>query len=167
MATVPFSTTADPYPTFWFDFPYARNNISSVRLMLLDSEGLPIATAPVTLEPRESPGLFSTRWPETEAPLEQEQSYRWFLLVDCQSPGSTDAFLEGMIRRLPLPADLEQQLSQSTARERVFLYARHSFWHEALTELARLRQADPADPSLANDWADLLESVDLPALPLD
>lgn len=163
-AKIPFSTTAETHPTFWFDFPYSADVIHSIRFVIVDEIGVPIATEPVPVAIQANPGLLSVKWPTDEAPLELEQSYRWFLLVDCQSPGTTDLFLEGIVRRMPMPAALQQRLTGVTSREQVFLYANESLWHEALTGLAELRRGDPSNPSLATDWQDLLESVELPVV---
>ncbi len=163
-ATIPFSATAETHPTFWFNFPYSADVIHSIRFVIVDEVGVPIATEPVSVAIQANPGLLNVQWPTDETPLGLEQSYRWFLLVDCQSPGTTDLFLEGIVRRMPMSADLQQRLAGATPREQVFLYANESLWHEALTGLAELRQAEPKNSSLATDWKDLLESVNLPVV---
>jgi hypothetical protein len=49
-------------------------------------------------------------------------------------------------------------------REQINLYAANGIWHDALTNLAQLRQTNPEDAALMADWESLLKSVNLEAI---
>ena len=163
---VPLGNTANPFPTFWVHIPYPVNAINRLVLVLREHGSQPDAKVSVVDVPIEAlPGTIGIPWPSTEFPLEMNRSYRWFLLVDCQPGESVDTFVEALIQRTEPSAAIANQLVEATPEERVFIYAENGFWHDAVTELNRLRQTSPNNPELEENWRSLLESADLEPLP--
>lgn len=163
---VPLGNTANPFPTFWVHIPYPVNAINRLVLVLREHGSQPDAKVSVVDVPIEAlPGTIGIPWPSTEFPLEVNRSYRWFLLVDCQPGESVDTFVEALIQRTEPSAAIANQLVEATPEERVFIYAENGFWHDAVTELNRLRQTSPNNPELEENWRSLLESADLEPLP--
>ena len=56
---------------------------------------------------------------------------------------------------------LANSLKQATPVQQVALYAEQGMWHDALTNLAQLRLAQPQDASLLTQWTSLLNSEKL------
>lgn len=155
--------TTEAHPTFWVYIPYDRTEISRLQFVLLDEQEEPVI-APITISVQTTPGVVSLQLPETAPPLTMGKYYRWYVTIDCQPQGSTDTYVEGMIQRVELPANLRQQLLKATAKERTQLYAENGIWYDALTQMQMLRQQSPDDPKLKAAWVSLLESVGLGAV---
>ncbi|MEH1918797.1 DUF928 domain-containing protein [Nostoc sp.] len=70
--------------------------------------------------------------------------------------------LWAFLSAIPLKPDLERQLKTTTTiRDRIQLYTQNGIWYSALTELAKLRLAEPKNATLNNEWASLLKKIDL------
>ena len=102
------------------------------------------------------PGIIEFSLP---TPLETGKQYQWYFVVDCG--GTEPDYVSGWVEWRQPDADLQALLARSGDREKVALYANKGFWHDALTELARLRQANPDDEALKADWESLLDSIGL------
>lgn len=75
---------------------------------------------------------------------------------------STPVFVRGWVKRMPLVPDLEGLLKAATTpRKRIAVYAQNGIWHEAVTELAKLRLTEPQNSTLNSDWTTLLSDVGL------
>lgn len=149
--------TAAEHPTFWFYVPYTLASERSTEFVLLDEQNNYVYKS--TFTPTGVPGIISFRLPSTAAPLELGKMYHWYFLVNCDP--DDPVFVEGWIQRVALNPVLSQQLAVAPPRERVDLYATNGIWYEALTTLAELYRATPADTRLATDWTTLLQAVDL------
>ncbi|MFB8787779.1 MAG: DUF928 domain-containing protein, partial [Potamolinea sp.] len=95
------------------------------------------------------------------------QEYRWQLAVRCNyltSDQSEDTYVEGRLKRVLPPPNLESRLQQANPQERVALYAQANLWYETLGTLVALRRDRPNDPILAEAWNKLLRVIDLPKI---
>ncbi|QDL06566.1 hypothetical protein DP113_00375 [Brasilonema octagenarum UFV-E1] len=162
-------TTAER-PTFWFYTPYAKGSAYPADFVLLDAESNLVYRQDITL-PTE-PGVMSVSLPTSVSPLTTDKQYRWFLNVYCDSPlgGSltehrqkqqSPIYVEGVIQRVNLKAAIVQQINQAQPRQQVAIYASNGIWYEALTTVAQLRQKNPQDVTLEQEWQDLLSSIGL------
>ena len=70
-------------------------------------------------------------------------------------------FVQGTIYRTELEPAFEDKLEAASPLERINLYGEQGFWHEALTELAKLRQENPRDRQLAAAWEKWLKYAKL------
>jgi hypothetical protein len=55
-------------------------------------------------------------------------------------------------------------LAQATPQETVALYRANDIWYEAVTSLAKLRRKNPENAPHIDEWAKLLQSVNLEAI---
>ena len=159
--------TVSESPTFWFYIPYPANVLKSATIILWDEDGNKIEQP--TFLVKNTPGITKVRLPKTT--LETGKVYRVDFSVTCHdgngnTTGSTLPLITS-IKRVSLDTNLASELQTATTpRDRYVLYASHSLWYEALTELAELRQERNEDEQIAADWESLLsqKEINLPEL---
>ncbi len=151
-----WAVSAIDRPTFWFYVPDALSPEIPIEFVLEDSEGNSLYEQRFTVT--SPPGVLSVTLPNP--PLETGKLYHWFFRVYRDAAAEPDV-VEGWVERREPDADLSDRLMRSGDREKVALYAEHGFWHDALTQLAQLRQANPEDETLNADWMSLLNSIGL------
>ena len=149
--------TTVEHPTFWFYVPYKSALVG--KLVIENEAEENVSQTLFKLSGK--PGVIGISPQSTSASLEIGKRYHWYLLISCNSADLVDpVFVEGWVQRTALDPVFKNQLDKATPRERVALYAAKGIWHEAVTTLAPLRQADPKDV----DWVNLLQSVGLQAI---
>ncbi|KAB8330571.1 DUF928 domain-containing protein [Scytonema tolypothrichoides VB-61278] len=152
-------TTAER-PTFWFYTPYVKDSAYPVDFVLLDAESNPVYRQEITLPSQ--PGVMSVSLPASVSPLTTGKQYRWFLNVYCErQKQQSPIYVEGVIQRVNLNQGIVQQLQQAQPRQQVAIYASNGIWYETLTTVAQLRQKNPQDVTLQQEWQDLLSSIGL------
>ncbi|GAB1543782.1 hypothetical protein NUACC21_64580 [Scytonema sp. NUACC21] len=148
--------TAVERPILWFYTPYNKGSSYPADFELLDEESNPVYKTAISLPNK--PGVIGIPLP----PLALSKQYRWFFNVYCdRQQQQTPVFVEGVVQRVNLSLAISQQLQQAQPREQIAIYANNGIWHEALTTLAQLRQKNPKDAALEEDWKELLTSVGL------
>jgi hypothetical protein len=156
--------TSAERPTFWFFVPEALTANLPIEFVLQDEADNYIYKTTVRGSEMRS-GIVSLSVPPTIAPLEIGKPYRWTFSLYCdRNKPSASVFVQGSIQRVPLAPTLQRQLETAMPRERINLYAANGIWHDALTNLAQLRQTNPEDAALIADWESLLKSVGLEAI---
>jgi len=159
-----FAVTVAPYPTLFFYMPRQSPQAPSaqVEFVLHDDQEIDIYKS--TFKMTEKSNLVSISVPPNAGlpPLEVGRDYRWSLTVICNPEDrEKDLVVYGLIRRVPLKANLSNQLMQALPEERASLYAESSIWQDALTALVQLRRSNPNNPVVAEQWRKLLTSVGL------
>lgn len=146
--------------TFWVFAPYQPNDVFGGEFVLQDEANNDIYRASFT--PPERPGIVSFSLPST-VPLEVNKTYQWYFKLYCNQQQRLDSvFVRGWVQRIALTPNLERQLKAATTlRDRIQLYTQNGIWYSALTELAKLRLAEPKNATLDNEWASLLRNVEL------
>lgn len=139
-------------------------------------DGLPATTAQLTVQNEAGdqelystsftlsgkPGIVGIRIPDTAPALEVGQKYLWQVSVTCDPSKPEDQlFAMSWVERVALDSDLARQVNQATPREKSTLYAEAGIWQDTVSTLAELRLSNPNDPSVAQDWASLMQSVNL------
>jgi hypothetical protein len=159
--------TAKKYPTlFWYLPP---NSAQMILFNLIDDSSGEIIYES-TMKTTGEGGIVSLILPENSGlpALEIGKDYYWSFTMICDHLDvQANPFVEGLIRRVEPSANLVQKLNQSSALERVNLYANAGFWYDTIAELASLRRANPDDSQLAQEWEELLRSVQLDDLALE
>lgn len=153
-----WARTVSDRPVFWFYVPYTLNPNIPIEFTLKDAQNQVLYQTQLEVA-ASSPGIVKFALPETVNPLEIDQLYHWDFRVYCHP--TTPVFVEGWIERIALDRALAGQLEAATPREQIALYAEQGIWYEAIANLAELRQREPEDPQLLEDWYSLLESVGL------
>ncbi|MGF1493146.1 MAG: DUF928 domain-containing protein [Microcoleaceae cyanobacterium] len=106
----------------------------------------------------DEPGLISLQLPQEEVGLEVGQTYRWYFSITCDGPDrSGDPTVSGVVHRVDIP-ELSRRARLTSLLERVSLYAEQGIWYDTLAGLAALRQSNPDDESLEQEWQSLLDS---------
>lgn len=147
-------------PTLFWYMP--QNPGMTAEFVLLGPDNVEIYKTLVTLPPEA--GVVGLSLPHDKQ-LELNQPYRWYFSLICNPlDRSADAFTSGWVERVELTAELSDARAVSPAADLPQLYAKAGLWQDALSELARLRQADPDDPALLAQWRALLQSVGLEAM---
>ena len=152
--------TVSEHPTFWFSLP-AVSLDRTLEFGLYDSSGERLYTR--TFSPPENAKVTSLSLPDTFAPLAVDKDYRWYLSVVCnQESRAEDLVVTGWIRRVQPSSSLGERLAVATDKERLAIYKESALWYDAITTLAKLRFSDPAANTLEQQWANLLETLELP-----
>ncbi len=107
-------------------------------------------------------GVLSLPLPADSPELEVGKTYHWSLALLCQPTQTDIPITSGQIRRIELSADAvakpQSLLSQAVT------YGRSGVWHDMLANLALLRQTEPQNMALDENWAELLQTEDLGAI---
>lgn len=153
-------SSVEAHPTLWFYIPYKSSEVAGAEFSLQDEQNNDIYRTNFTL-PR-TPGTVSLSLVQAP-PLEINKKYQWYVKVYCsQQKLSAPVFIRSWVQRVALTPELEKQLkTATTSRERIAFYAQNGIWYSALTELAKLRVAQPQNVTVNNDWASLLRDVGL------
>ncbi|NJM72342.1 MAG: DUF928 domain-containing protein [Scytonema sp. RU_4_4] len=158
------SLSVEENPTFWFFVPYKSDAISSGEFSLQDEANNDVYRTSFTLP--FGAGIVSFNLPSTIS-LEINKKYQWYFKLYCKNANrqaSTKGadFVYGLVQRVTLKPEIEHQLKAATApRSRIAIYAQNRIWQSALTELAKLRLADPQNTNLYKDWDNLLRDMGL------
>ncbi|NNM81706.1 MAG: DUF928 domain-containing protein [Burkholderiales bacterium] len=88
--------------------------------------------------------------------------YRWYVsLVVDPAQRSNDIVASGTIQRIRPSADLQAKLAHAGESGKPAIYANEGIWYDAIDSLSRLVDAAPANRSLREERASLLEEVGL------
>ncbi|MBD2547731.1 MULTISPECIES: DUF928 domain-containing protein [Planktothricoides] len=164
---VDVALTTQEYPVFFWYLP--PNSATMISFNLIDDSSGEIIYES-TMKTTGEGGILSLSLPENSGlpALEIGKDYYWSLAIICDRLDlQANPFVEGLIRRVEPPASLQQKLKQASALERVNLYANAGFWYDTIAELANLRRSNPDDSQLAQEWEELLRSVQLDRLVLE
>ncbi|WP_293031120.1 DUF928 domain-containing protein, partial [Moorena sp. SIO3I8] len=146
--------TVSEYPTFWLYIPYGFGSVD----LVLEDENTQEKIYQTKFNITDRPGIASFGLPLDAPPLDLGRKYRWQFLFFCSDNQSYDLSVDGIVKRVEKTSELISQLATAkTLREQIIVYAENGLWYETLTELAKLRRANPQDAQIAADWAALFE----------
>lgn len=95
--------------------------------------------------------------------LENDRSYQWYLsIIRDPSDRARDEVVEGWIQRVPLQTSLARQLEQLSPVDRVKWYESENLQTEALSELAKLKRANPENGQISRLWRETIAALALP-----
>lgn len=159
--------TIKAHPTFWFDFSDNENKISQIEFILTELEtGKQIYSR--TIEAPKKVGTVGITIPaEQKYALSPNINYSWSINVNCVgqnqsialAPREAIAALEGWIHRLPLNADLQNQLANASNEEKYRVYLQNNLLYDALNYLAQQRITEPNNRQLKVVWNQLLSEL--------
>ncbi|MEL6224178.1 MAG: DUF928 domain-containing protein [Cyanobacteria bacterium J06626_14] len=143
-------------PTLWFYIPEDDSTLQAELALLDDNQhAIFIATPSIPV----GNGIVGVH---LDYELEENQTYRWVFSVLQNTSPSRILTVEGTVRHVMPDAELQQQLdASSNSRDRIVQLAQAGIWHDALTELVMLRQQQPNETSVMEDWQQFLDSVGL------
>lgn len=155
--------TVSGHPRFWVYFPYTSHQISHVEFIVQNEAREDVWRSQLEIE--NDTGYKSFSIPETEAPLEIGQWYRWYVKVYCDRFASA-GYVQGWVNRIPLLSRLYLEL-QETSRLSHQIYGNHGIWYDAIDRLLSAYQSEPDNLALERDWQNLIRAkgVELQQLP--
>jgi hypothetical protein len=155
-----FSLTTAEYPTLFVYIP--QTDAKSAEFVLADENKGDIYQGKFNIASKS--GVFSLTLPVGSIlpALEVGKNYHWGFSLICDAEDrARDVNINGSIQRVNLSADLVPKLENASMRDRINIYLKEGIWHDAFTTLASLRRENPNDSSLAKEWANMLQQVDL------
>ncbi|MEL6930539.1 MAG: DUF928 domain-containing protein [Cyanobacteria bacterium J06600_6] len=152
------------HPNFWVYLPETVNKTTKVEFVIQDESRKDVwrsrsAVNSVT-------GYESFSLPQTEAPLEIGQWYRWYVKVYCDEQVASTQYVKGWVNRVPLNSKLYLELQQNPKKTHL-TYGVNSIWYDAIDELLNQYHRDPKSVALEKDWHSLIRAkgVELNRLP--
>lgn len=140
--------TAAEYPLFWFYVPYAAKDVHSIEFSIHNRDET-MTLYRTSLQLAKTPGVVGIPLPpRAENALKLNQSYHWYLVVNCQ-PTETfenNLVLDGWVTRVQRSPDS------------------NVLWYDELTDLAKRYLSEPQNTQVKSAWAELLRSVGLERL---
>jgi hypothetical protein len=147
--------TVKDYPTIWVYLPYTAEEATSAEFSLQDGD---IEVYRTRLKLPTKSGIIGITLPSTIPALKVGKEYRWYFEINC-SNSPTPVSVTGVVEKKLISGELERSLKTAkTPLEKIFIYAKHDIWYEAITELAQLRLKEPNNPTLKKVWVELLNT---------
>ncbi len=116
----------------------------------------------LTLPPPIKEGIHALRLTDHGVSLKPEVEYQWFVAV-VKNPDerSKDVLAGGSIKRVPPSEAVRTKLSELGEIMWPAVYAESGLWYDAVDEISKLIQANPADGGLREQRASLLTQAGL------
>ncbi|MGP1386059.1 MAG: DUF928 domain-containing protein [Thainema sp.] len=95
--------------------------------------------------------------------LALEQDYQWYFSVVCDPlDRSQNMVLEGWLRRTsPAALPIEETSELPTSLELAATYEAAGLWGDAISTLVELRQTQPENSEVEQQWSELLQDLEL------
>ncbi|HEY9851704.1 MAG TPA: DUF928 domain-containing protein [Leptolyngbyaceae cyanobacterium] len=150
--------TIEEKPQFFVYLPPAEAR--NAEFVVRDEDGNDVYRTKLSIAGKS--GIIGLKLPENSASLKTERNYSWYFTVFCNEKNRRrNIVVAGGIRRVELAGNLANELQRAAERDRYQVYAKNGIWYDAVTALAELRQENPDDTALAEQWKKLLESAGL------
>lgn len=167
----PVEQTFSSRPTFWVYVSDVPPN-TELQFTLQDARGnQELYAKQFTLN--QETGLVGVYLPQTAPELAIGETYYWELSMNCaddetpvnliSASGWVQRVNPQELRSLPSfdPAPLVQELAKAPAADKPALYAGLGIWQDAVTALIELRQKQPQNRELLEDWQTLLTGAQM------
>lgn len=153
--------TANPHPTLLVYVPPTTASQAHLTLRDENQSGLYQSRIPIP----QTGGVLPIALPADSPELTVGQTYHWSLALLCQ-PTQTDLpIARGQIRRVELSVGLAEALTEEPSLfSQASVYGRSGVWHDMLATLVTLRQAQPENSILGNNWTEVLQAENLGAI---
>ncbi|NJM18252.1 MAG: DUF928 domain-containing protein [Richelia sp. RM2_1_2] len=151
-------------PTFWLFIPYQASEIPINGEFVLQNETHNnVYQTDLSIDKGE--GIYSISLP-LEKSLETDKIYQWYFKLYCKpDKSSIPIYVRGWVQRVALePLQQKQLIATYSPEQRFAFYIQNDIWYSALTELVKLKQANPKNQMIAKYWLQLLNSVGLQEL---
>jgi hypothetical protein len=158
--------TVAEHPTFFVYIPQTSALQAHFTLKDESNRGIYQTLLPI----KNTGGIVSISLPKDQPPLELGKTYRWSVALICQSAQTDTPTVSGQVRLVKLetaqvsPNVNSTQMENRTLLEQAASYGKAGIWYDTLTLLAQLRQTQPNDTTINNNWVKLFDSVGLNAI---
>jgi len=157
-------TTQEQPSLFWYQSKPAK---ARFELTLMQEDKTKPVFA-VNVDRASNAGIQRLRLADQGVKLAVGVEYKWVVaLVTDPNNRSTDLVASGFIKRVEPSAELKTKLGSASARSVPAIYAEAGIWHDAVSSLSDLIDANPGDKSLLGERADLLRQAGLKAAAAD
>lgn len=152
--------TLEEYPSFWLYVPQAPNLASRGEFILQDDRDRDIYRGSFKL-PNKS-GILKIQLPaKRQNALKVGQKYHWYVKVFCNGEREGEyIFVDAWIERATLTPKIEQQLRDKNTSE-YQVYVDNNIWHDAIDNLAEIRQTNSHNNLELDRWNQLLSNLGL------
>lgn len=151
------TTKAEP-ALFWYQSTPAKVGFQ----LTLSEPGKAEPLVSITLDQADKAGIRAVALREHGVTLTPGIAYQWSVaLIPNPNHRSEDLLATGMIKRVPMPADLASKLAATSLAERAALYAENGLWYDALQAITSAIASDPKNPALHGLRASLLSQAGL------
>lgn len=167
-ALIPENTiglTVAASPTLLFNVPQTSAKSAEFGVREKDAQGRYKTIYKTTVSLPETAGIVSVSLPangSAASQLQVDKTYHWFFRIVCSAESDDlNVLLDGSIQRVAESPALTDALKSASPQDRPAIYAEEGVWFDAVANLAQLRQQNPNDSTLAEDWAALLQAAGL------
>jgi hypothetical protein len=153
-------TTQEQPSLFWFQ---SKPAAAKFELTLLEENKVkPLLQ--IKFDRSANAGIQRLKLSDHNVKLAPNVEYQWVVaLVTDPDNRSSDLVASGVIKRIEPSAELKAKLAGADPAARPGIYAEAGIWHDALTALTELIDAQPGNKALRQTRADLLAQVGLKA----
>ncbi len=145
--------TTSPNPTLWFFVPDTPEAAVKGYFTLQDQDGNDVIDQIEFSFPGQA-GYVSVSLSD-DVTLSENVEYQWAFELEC-NPSEPTIYVQGWVKRVPLTADLENQLAAAES-EQYEVFTENYIWFDAIDALANRRMMEPNNSALIEDWNNLLE----------
>jgi Domain of Unknown Function (DUF928) len=107
-------------------------------------------------------GVMVLQLPSDAPELKLDQDYQWYVALKVEQelvPGTP--FVDGWVKRISATPELTQQLAGQSNQKQAEILATEGIWYDSAAKLAQAYKMDSKNGAIAQDWKDLLGSVNL------
>jgi len=153
-------TTQEQPSLFWYQSKPAQ---ARFELTLIEEDKIkPVFE--VKVDRASKAGIQRLRLADQGVKLALDVEYKWVVaLVTDPDNRSTDLVASGFIKRIEPSPELTAKIACATAQSRPAIYAEAGIWHDAVSSLSDLIEAQPDNQALLTERAGLLRQVGLKA----
>lgn len=152
-------------PTLLFNVPQTSAKSAEFGVQEKNDKGRYQTIYKTTVPLPGTAGIVSASLPpngSAASQLQVDKTYHWYFRIVCSAEDDTlNVYLDGSIQRVAESPALTNALKSASPQDRPAIYAEEGVWFDAVANLAQLRQQNPNDSALAEDWAALLEAAGL------
>jgi hypothetical protein len=153
-----FGTTLEARPTIMVYLPESDAQ-EAVFTLKDDAKNLHYQ---VTLPVSGQAGVIALQLPSDAPELKLERDYQWYVALKIEQdlvPGTP--FVDGWVKRISATPELTQQLAGQSDQKQAEILATEGIWYDSAAKLAQAYKMNPKNDAIAQDWKDLLGSVNL------
>ena len=156
--------TVVAHPRFWVYFPKTVSKNTEIEFVVQNESREDIWRSRFSLN--SSTGYQSFSLPETEAPLQVGQWYRWYVKVYCDELVASAQYVQGWVKRVPLDSKLRLELQQDPQQTHI-AFGNNRIWYDAIDRLLSSHHRQPKSLTLEKDWQNFVRAkgVQLEGLP--
>jgi len=105
--------------------------------------------------------IIAVQIPDDAPALKAGETYKWYLALECEGSLRPSNPIEGRIERIEPNSELLSAQQANDPLMQAESYGAAGVWYDTVATIARLRQAQPTDTTIAQHWQELLASVGL------